>query len=81
MACEGHRWFDLRRYRVCEVQPEKISITHHFGFYKSDTDASAPLAIRTYVLPEDDPSWTMPIPNEVLTFNVGMQNNGNQKRE
>lgn len=81
LACEGHRWFDLRRYRVCEVQPEKISITHHFGFYKSDTDNGAPLAIRTYVLPEDDPSWTMPIPNEVLTFNVGMQNNGNQKRE
>lgn len=81
LACEGHRWFDLRRYRVCEVQPEKVSITHQFGFYKSDTDGGEPLYVRNYTLPEDDPSWTQPIPHEVLEFNVGMPNNGNQKRE
>lgn len=81
LACEGHRWFDLRRYRVCEVQPEKISITHQFGFYKSETDGGAPNYVRNYTLPEDDPSWTQPIPHEVLEFNVGMPNNGNLKRE
>lgn len=78
---EGHRWFDLRRYRVCKVQPEKISITHHFSVYQSDTSSDAPLETRTYVLPEDDPSWTMPIPQEVINFNTGMPNNGNVTRQ
>lgn len=81
MVGEGQRWFDLRRYRVCKVQPEKISITHHFSVYKSDTSSDAPMETRTYVLPEDDPSWTMPIPQEVINFNTGMPNNGNVTRQ
>ena len=80
LACEGQRWFDLRRYRVCQVLPERISITHYFSIYKSDTDESAPIETRKYVLGEDDPSWTAPIPYEVLDFNVGMESNGNIRR-
>lgn len=80
LVCEGHRWFDLRRYRVCTVQPEKISITHHYSIYEDDTSDKAPLITRTYILKEDDPSWTMPIPHEVIEFNTGMENNGNQRR-
>ena len=80
LACEGQRWFDLRRYRVCQVLPEKISITHYFSIYKSDTDEDAPIETRKYVLSEEDPSWTAPIPYEVLDFNVGMESNGNIRR-
>ncbi len=80
LACEGQRWFDLRRYRVCKVQPEKISITHYFSIYESDTDSNAPIETRKYVLGEEDPSWTAPIPYEVLEFNVGMESNGNIRR-
>lgn len=80
LACEGQRWFDLRRYRVCQVLPEKFSITHYFSIYKSDTDEDAPIETRKYVLGEDDPSWTAPIPYEVLDFNVGMKSNGNIRR-
>lgn len=80
LACEGQRWFDLRRYRVCKVQPEKISITHYFSKYKDDTSSAGPIETRKYVLGEDDPSWTAPIPNEVLDFNVGMQGNSNVRR-
>lgn len=79
LVCEGQRWFDLRRYRVCSVQPEKISITHKFSTY-DNSNSKYPLETRTYVLKEDDPSWTMPIPHEVLEFNTGMKNNGNTKR-
>ena len=28
LCLEGHRWFDLRRYRVAEVCPEEITLTH-----------------------------------------------------
>lgn len=79
LAGEGARWFDLRRYRVCQVQPEKISITHTFTIYV-DENSSVPVETRQYVLTEDDASWTSPIPQEVINFNTGMQNNGNEAR-
>ena len=75
LVCEGHRWFDLRRYRVCSVQPEKISITHTFTIYEN-TNSPVPVETRQFVLTEDDPSWTAPIPQEVINFNTGMPNNG-----
>lgn len=79
LICEGHRWFDLRRYRVCSVQPEKISIVHTFSVYPDET-SSVPTETRQFVLTEDDPSWTAPIPYEVIKFNTGMPNNGNIER-
>lgn len=79
LLCEGHRWFDLRRYRVCSVQPEKISITHTFTLYVDD-NSTTPAETRQFVLTEDDPSWTAPIPQEVINFNTGMKNNGNVAR-
>lgn len=76
---QGHRWFDLRRYRVCSVQPEKKSITHDYTYY-AERNSPAMTARHRFVLTEDDPSWTMPIPQEVIDFNTGMPNNGNQWR-
>jgi len=80
LVCEGHRWFDLRRYRVCEVQPEKCSLVHTYTCYR-ERGSKDVIEIRQFVLGEDDPSWTMPIPQEVIDFNVGMPNNGNQHRD
>lgn len=79
LAFEGHRWFDLRRYRVCSVQPSKISITHDFSVYQ-DHNSTTPTETRRFILTQDDNSWTLPIPNEVLEFNTGMENNPNQWR-
>ena len=79
LAFEGHRWFDLRRYRVCPCFPEKISITHDYTYYVDDSSREMVRRMR-YVLEEDDPSWTLPIPYDVLTFNTGMPNNGNPWR-
>ena len=80
LMLQGHRWFALRRYRVCSVEPEKISITHDYTIYAERGRAEVKETHR-FVLTEDDASWTLPIPNEVLEYNTDMQNNGNQWRE
>lgn len=76
---EGHRWFDLRRYRVCTVQPEKVSLTHYYTIYR-DGMSGYIVNTRKYVLTEDDASWTCPIPYDVLDYNTGMPSNGNKSR-
>lgn len=77
---EGHRWFDLRRYRVCTVNPKKTSITHDYTYYES-RNSTRITEVHRFVLGEEDASWTLPIPQEVINFNTGMPNNGNQWRE
>jgi hypothetical protein len=76
---EGHRWFDLRRYRVCTVQPEKCELQHTYTVYRDGSTGNI-IETRLYVLGEDDPGWTVNIPHEVLEFNVGMPDNGNTER-
>ena len=80
LILQGHRWFDLRRYRVSTVLPERISIAHNYTYYE-ERGSSKPLETRRFVLTEDDPSWTQPIPQEVLDFNTGMEGNGNPWRD
>ncbi len=79
-SLEGHRWFDLRRYRVCEKYPSKISLTHNYTYYTERND-DVMTETHVFTLTEDDPSWTCPIPQEVIDFNTGMPNNGNVYRE
>lgn len=78
-ALEGQRWFDLRRYRVCAVQPSKTSLTHDYTYYANHT-STVPTETRRFVLAEDDASWTLPMPSEVLQFNTGMRGNDNPWR-
>lgn len=80
LILQGQRWFDLRRYRVSQVQPERISLVHDYTYYE-DRGASVPLYTHRFVLTADDSSWTQPIPQEVLDFNTGMEGNGNPWRE
>lgn len=74
LALEGHRWFDLRRYQVCAVQPESHSITHEWTYYASHTSCSVTERHR-FVLEANDDAYTLPIPQEVISFNTGMPNN------
>lgn len=76
---EAHRWFDLRRYRVCTVHPTKKSISHTYTYY-TERNSATTVTTHKYTLQEDDASWTLPIPQEVIEFNVGMRNNGNEER-
>lgn len=72
---EGHRWFDLRRYAVNTVYPKKTTLQHEYTVYRERGQADI-IERHRYTLTEDDPSWTVPIPFEVLDFNEGMPDNG-----
>ena len=74
LALEGHRWFDLRRYMVCEKYPESKRITHNYTYYTGRLDVTK-VTTRVFVLEANDPAYTLPIPQEVIDFNTGMVNN------
>lgn len=71
LALEGHRWFDLRRYSVCEKYPESKRIVHEYTYYEDYNMVER----HRFVLEEFDAAYTLPIPQEVIEFNVGMPNN------
>ena len=74
LALEGHRWFDLRRYGVCEKYPQSKRIVHDYTYYVDDYGYEMKERHR-FVLEEKDPAYTLAIPYEVLDYNIGMPNN------
>ncbi len=74
LALEGHRWFDLRRYSVCEKYPESKSIRQNFVVYESRI---SPVKVerRVYTLQSGDEGYTLGIPAEVIEYNTGMEQN------
>lgn len=62
LCFEGHRWFDLRRW-------DRPSITHTFT-----PDAASPTILDTYILEENDPAYTLPIPEEVYERDTDIEN-------
>lgn len=78
LCLEGHRWFDLRRYRVAAKYPEKITLTHIMTARNYDTDEI--LWKRKFVLLSDDPAWVLPLPREEVDKNTGMGNNPRNER-
>ena len=79
LCFEGHRWFDLRRYAVCENEPYKRVIEHIFPIY--DVDEARFQYAEVYQLEEDDPAYTFAIPKDVLNFDSGMPDNPREIRE
>ena len=66
LVFEGHRWFDLRRYAVCEKYPYSKQIRHAFNVYdgnKYEWDHT-----DIYVLEKNDPAYVMQIPKSVLEY-------------
>ena len=78
LCLEGHRWFDLRRYRVAAKYPEKITLTHIMTARNYDTDEI--LWKRKFVLLSDDPAWVLPLPREEVDKNTSMGNNPRNER-
>ena len=74
LALEGHRWFDLRRYAVSQVAPYSKELVHRYTYYTAYNKATM-VETRVFTLPAGDPAYTLPIPQEVLEFNIGMPNN------
>lgn len=81
LCLEGHRWFDLRRYAICSVQPYTKTIRHNYTqmqyqlSYVTWSYEWVPIQSRFYELKTDDPAMTLPIPKEVIDFHIGMPNN------
>lgn len=80
LCFEGHRWFDLRRYAVCEQAPYKRTIEHLFPLYDTD-NRNVFQAAEIYRLEVDDPAYTFAIPKAVLEFDQGMPDNPREIRE
>lgn len=79
LCFEGHRWFDLRRYAVCEKYPHSQKIIHAFNVF----DGNQNFWDRTdiYELPENDPAYVMQIPKFVLEYDeTQMPENPRNKR-
>ena len=78
LCLEGHRWFDLRRYMVCEAYPWTKPITHPYTEF-SDTDWS-PSRRRVFELPPNDEAYTLAFPREVLDFQSSLNTNNRPDR-
>lgn len=69
LCFEGHRWFDLRRYTVCEKFPWSKEITHQYIKYVTDwLWMMSPAEMVTCKLEEYDKAYTLSLPKEVLDF-------------
>lgn len=78
---EGHRWFDLRRYTVCQPYPWSKTITHDYLFF---TTASWPYRVdyvERYVLEKNDAAYTLPIPRAIRNFQASIGNNVRPDRQ
>lgn len=64
LCLEGHRWFDLRRYMVREKYPYTKTIIHHYTKFNYEK----PEYSTQYILPPNDPAYTLALPKEVLEF-------------
>jgi len=80
LCLEGHRWFDLRRYAVCQKAPLKKAITRVYAVYDWDNRQTFKYA-EMYELPADDPAYVFAIPKSVLEFDTGMPDNIREERE
>ena len=82
LCLEGHRWFDLRRYRVAAQYPQEATIVH----IQTNKTLNSALNIyetswvRRFTLTTDDPAWVLPIPEEEIDKNTGMLNNPRNER-
>ncbi len=79
LCFEGHRWFDLRRYAVCEKYPYTKTLVHVYNVC-NDYGWKYPY---TLVLPPNDPSYTFAIPKSVIDFftDGSMPTNPRYKRD
>lgn len=82
LCMEGHRWFDLRRYSVNKVRPFTKTIRHSYTTWEWSWMISGNAPTRTiwFELEPSDEAYTLPIPREVINFNIGMKNNSRPAR-
>lgn len=77
---EGQRWFDLRRYTVCQSYPWSKTIDHKFVYFSGQYDAPVSY-IDMYRLEKNDLAYTLPIPRTVREHQVSIGNNERPVRQ
>lgn len=65
---EGHRWFDLRRYTVCEPYPWSKEIVHNYAYF---ADYSVDYT-DMYRLEKNDAAYTLPVPRSIKSFQISL---------
>lgn len=74
LCIEGHRWFDLKRYAVCEKLPYYKDIIRIFGVYDNEQGLSF-LYGEVYQLLAHSSSYTLPIPRAVISRDAPLMTN------
>lgn len=74
---EGHRWFDLRRYTVCQPYPWSKEIIHGFIYEENYNYGHT----DWYRLEKNDKAYTLPIPRSVRNFQVSLGNTNRPVRK
>ena len=74
---EGHRWFDLRRYTVCQPYPWSKEIIHGFIYEENYSYGHT----DWYRLEKNDKAYTLPIPRSVRNFQVSLGNTNRPVRK
>lgn len=69
LCFEQFRWFDLRRW-------DRPRIVHTF---QPERAAGSP--VHTYVLEQDDPAYTLPVPNTVMNLDPALGNPSRPERK
>ena len=78
LCLEGHRWFDLRRYTVCEKYPWSKTIRHLYTDFSSQD--WSPERTRVFELEPNDKAYTLAFPKEVLDFQNTLNTNNRPER-
>ncbi len=82
LCFEGHRWYDLRRYSVCERYPLKKILRNTYTTFQYDWDEDMYMPLQTFVyeLSPGDPAYVLPIPREVMEFDELITDNPRDNR-
>lgn len=80
LCLEGHRWYDLRRYTVCEKYPEVKEIVHYYIKFSQSWGNQVPIEKKEYKLKTDDAGNTLSLPKEVTEFQNTLQGNKRPER-
>lgn len=82
LCLEGHRWYDLRRYCVCEKypwsEPYRHSWTEYVYVYGS---GYVKVRERTYELEAFDKAYTLAYPKEAIEFQNTISTNQRPERQ
>lgn len=81
LCLEGHRWYDLRRYCVCEKYPWSAPYRHTWAEVRWQSGiGTVKVRERTYELEAFDKAYTLAYPKEAIEFQNTISTNNRPDR-